>query len=196
MFHEKIYKSVQQEKTKLLDATEEHLRYSKLKHLCAVGSLLVGLAIYCVVITILWLVDHSEPLKTIPDWFTSRGENLNIIWEWVKSFYLWGYNLLEPRINDLVAKGISFIITTAIVCLVAYIVFKAISWIWFEISISYNNYDTKLLRYSSSASIMAISIPLAIVLVEVIPLALNIVSWWLILSILLNLTYYKITNTY
>lgn len=192
--NEKIYKSVENEKTKLLKATDKELQYSKLKHLGTVGSLSVGLVIYCAIITILWLTDHSEPLKTIPLWFAARIENLKYIWGLITSLYLWGYNLLNPHTNDLVAKGVSFIITTAITCLIAYGLFKLITWIWFDYIVTDVSYDKELLYLSSTIAIIIVSIPLAMFLVEVIPLSINVVSWWLLLSFGLNVAYQKITN--
>ncbi len=191
----KIVETVNKEKKKIVEETERTIRRNKLENLGTVGSLTVGVMIYCVIITFLWLVDHSEPLKTIPKWFISRGENIKAIWNGINNIYLGVYNLIQPHINDLLAKGISFIIALAVVCVVGYFLIKILYSICSDISSIYNDYDkhSKLLKYSGTVSIMTVSIPLAMMLVELFPNSINIVSWWIVTSFILTIAYFKIT---
>lgn len=197
MLQTKINDGIEREKNRLEKEKEKTIKSNNLNHYSKVGSLTVALSLYCLIMTILWLIDHSEPLKTIPKWFSNRGENLKAIWNGIVAIHTLVYKLLEPHMNDFIAKAIPFILLLALVGAFGYFVlwkgFWALLEKWSDLWSHYDYKSQKLLKASITVAIITVSIPLAILLVEVIPLSLNVLSWWLILSIGLNVGYHAIT---
>ena len=79
MLQAKINDGIEREKNRLEKEKEKTIKSNNINHYSKVGSLTVALSLYCFIMTILWLIEHSEPLKTIPKWFSSRGENIKAI---------------------------------------------------------------------------------------------------------------------
>lgn len=196
MLQKKINDSVEIEKKRLEREKTRIINSHNIDHYTKVGSLTMALFVYCLIMTMLWLKDHNAPLKTIPEWFSARGENIQAIWNIIVDGYTGLYRLLEPHINDFIAQGISLVIVLSIIALVAYYgVWKGYIILkekWETLWRHYDYQSKKLLKVSVTVSIITVSVPLAIFMVEAVP-GLNIVSWWLILSIGLNGAYHTIT---
>lgn len=195
-YKSKIEEGIQRE-AKLLEIEKSRtIKSNNIQHYSTVGSFTVAISLYCLIITILWLKDHFEPLKAVPEWFTSRKENIKAIWNCIVGIHEWGSKLLEPHMNGLLAKAIPFIIMIAIAVTVAYfVIYKGFMCLldnWNSLWSYYEYKSQKLLKASVTVAIITVSIPLSILVVELIP-SLNIISWWLILSVGLNLIYHIVT---
>lgn len=171
------------------------LKRESIDHFVKVGSLTVGLSIYCVIMTAIWLVDRWEIIKTVPQWFVNRWGNLQTLWGGIVFGHSWAYKLLEPHMSDFIAKAISFIVLLAIVALIGYFGVWRGFWFlqekWSNLWSHYEYQDKKLLKVSSTIAIITVSIPLAVFVVGFG--SINVFSWWLIFSIVLNVGYHAIT---
>ncbi len=195
MLQARIKDGIEREKNRLETEQRQAIRSNNRAHYFKVGTFTIALSFYCLVITILWLVDHAEPLATVPQWFSSRGENLKAIWNGIGTIYTWAYKLLEAHMNDLIAKGIPIILLLLLVGVIGYFVVWKGFWLlmekWERLWDHYEYSSKKELKVSITVAIITVSIPLAILLVGVIPW--NVVSIWLILSVGLNVLYHAIT---
>ena len=84
------------------------------------------------------------------------------------------------------------IIICAVVAVLGYIAYDYIKTQWIEIWEHYDRQDKTLLKASATIAIIIGSISLA-VLVAGFNNPINVVSWWLILSLGLNVVYHAIT---
>lgn len=181
---------IDREKTAKLEIESE-------KHFIQVGSVTVALSAYCVIMTALWLSDRWETVKTVPQWFVNRLENIKAIWGGVVSIYEWAYKLLQPHMAEFLAKAIPIVVMIAIVGAIGYFVaFKGIVLLadkWGEPWRHYEYQRKKLLKVSMTIAIVTVSIPLAVFLAEITKNALNVFSWWLIFAVALNAIYHAAT---
>ena len=185
------------EKRRLDQQTEEILKSKKTLLYGQISFYMIGLSFYCFVITMLWITNYTEVLITIPDWFINRFENLASIGNGLISIHSWAYNLLIPHMSKLIAKAIPFIIIVVIMGAIAYFgILQGLCWVmvkWHDLWNHYYYAHQKTLKTCVTISIIIASIPLAIFLTDLFQYSITVISWWLILSILLNVLYHKLT---
>lgn len=194
-FQQKIDEGVKREAERIEREKEQAVKRENIDHFAKVGSLTVALSFYCVIMTAIWLVDRWEIVKTVPQWFVNRWGNLQTLWGGIVSVHSWAYKLLQPHMSDFIAKAIPFVVLLAIVALIGYFgVWKGFWFLqekWSNLWSHYEYQDKKLLKVSITVAIITVSIPLAVFVVGIG--SLNVFSWWLIFSIVLNVAYHAIT---
>lgn len=192
---QKIDEGVKREAERIEREKEQAIKKENINHFAKVGSLTVALSLYCFVMTAIWLVDRWEIVKTVPQWFVNRWENIQTLWGGIVSVHSWAYKLLQPHMNDFIAKAIPFVVLLAIVALIGYFgVWKGLRFLkekWSDLWRGYDYQNQTLLKVSTTIAIVTVSVPLAIFIAGFG--GLNVVSWWLIFSIGLNVAYHAIT---
>lgn len=192
----KINLGIQREAERIEKEKTQAVKKETTSHFAKVGSLTVALAFYCVVMTAIWLVDRWEILKTVPQWFINRWENIQFLWSGIVSVHSWAYKLLQPHMNDFIAKAIPFILMLAIVAIIGYFgAWKGFCFLkekWSDLWRNYEFQNQTLLKVSTTIAIVTVSIPLAVLVASKSSL-MNVLSWWLIFSVGLNVVYHAIT---
>lgn len=190
-----IDEGIKKEAERIEREKDQAVKRENLGHFAKVGSLTVALSLYCFIMTAIWLVDRWEIVKTVPQWFVNRWGNLQTMWGGIVSVHSWAYKLLQPHMSDFIAKAIPFIVLLAVVALIGYFGVWNGFWFlqekWSDLWLHYEYQDKKLLKASVTVAIITVSIPLAVFVVGIG--SLNVFSWWLIFSIILNVAYHAIT---
>lgn len=152
-----------------------------------------ALALYGVILTVIWAVLRLDVLRTTPDWFVNRGKDLVIISSAIKTAFLWIHDLTGQTWPEIVRYLIPFLIFAValfgLVMAVRALVSRFKAWnddIWDN----YRQKDEKRLKKSLHAVICAVSLLLSVTLAGFFPHALNWLSWFFILSIAGNMIYH------
>ena len=186
-----VNKRVRESATRIREEKEREKREYSVK----LGAVSMGLAVYCLIITGLWLIDNGAVLKTTPAWFVNRWRDLQALWGGITSIHEWGSNLLEAHINSFFANAIPFVVILILVVLIGLLILRGVSLAmkrWHELWSNYEDKGKKLFIGSITLALVAISVPLAVIVANLIA-TINVVSWWLLIASGLNVVYHYIT---
>lgn len=193
---QRINEGVKREAARMEKEKKQAVKRESLGNLAKVGSLTAALALYCFIMTVIWLADRWNIVKTVPQWLVNRWDDIKAIWDWIVSAHEWAYKLLQPHMSDFIAKAIPFTLILAIAALIAYFgVYKGFCYLleqWGKLWTHYEYRQEKLLKASVTVAILTVSMPLAVATADGVG-SLNVLSWWLIYSIALNVVYHAVT---
>lgn len=143
---------------------------------------------------------NQDITRTIPQWFINRWENGCDTAEMIIRLYQWCYGYLTNYMHPYVVIGIMAIISVEII-LIGFILirnlFDRIGEKWHDRWQYYEVYGEMRLRKAVSVALCIVSITFALIAGKYIPVDINVVSWWLGISIGLNFLYhgcYKINH--
>lgn len=136
---------------------------------------------------------NKDVVTTIPDWFLNRGRNVMNVANLLCRVYQRCYKYLAKYVHSYVAVGIITLVSVGILAVVFVLVriaFDRITEKWDDRWQYYKNTGVAELRKAVSVALSVISVTLSILAVVAIPVDINMVSWWIILSAGLNLLYH------
>lgn len=136
---------------------------------------------------------NKDVVATIPDWFLNRGRNVMNISNLLCRVYQWCYEYLAQYVHSYVAVGIIALVSVGIaagVFVLAKIAFDRITEKCDDRWQYYKNTGVAELRKAVSVALCVISVTLSMLSVSLIPVDINVLSWWLILSAGLNFLYH------
>ena len=111
----------------------------------------------------------------------------------IAGLYQRGYGYFTSYIHPYVVIGVLFLVSAGIVTLVFWLfrnVYDRISDKWHDRWQYYEVTGVKELKEAVSVSLCVISITLAIIARINIPADINVVSWWIVFSVGLNMLYH------
>jgi len=159
------------------------------------GAVTYALIGWNLLLTIALLNHDWHIVSTVPQWFVNRWGNIVWIVNGIESIFMYFYGLLQPHMHWSLAGVISILplaVIVAVVGILGYIAFDFIKTNLVEIWEHYDRYDKTLLKATTTIAIVIGSIPLATWLAG-FDNPINVVSWWLMLSLGLNIIYHAIT---
>jgi len=136
---------------------------------------------------------NKDVVATIPDWFLHRGRNVMNVSYLLCRVYQWCYEYLAQYVHSYVAVGIIALVSVGIaagVFLLVKIAFDRITEKCDDRWQYYKNTGVAELRKAVSVALCVISVTLSMLSVSLIPVDINVLSWWLILSAGLNFLYH------
>lgn len=136
---------------------------------------------------------NKDVVATIPDWFLHRGRNVMNVSNLLCRVYQWCYEYLAQYVHSYVVVGIIAIVSVGIaagVFVLVKIAFDRITEKCDDRWRYYKNTGVAELRKAVSVALCVISVTLSMLSVSLIPVDINVLSWWLILSAGLNLLYH------
>lgn len=154
----------------------------------------VLLAAYLIQLAALLFLEKNI-VSTIPLWFRDRYRNLQWMLQCVEDFYQSLYLKMTTEISTQVTIGImifvSVIIAVAAFCLIR-IGLRHLLQKWKKRWGFYESRDIDLLKKCAMAGItlMGMSISMVVVNLPFIPFRLNVVSWWILISAVMELLYF------
>lgn len=147
----------------------------------------------CMIQTGYILFMNSDVVKTIPQWFINRWQNCCDIAERIAKVYQWCYGYLTDHINPYVVIGVMVLASAGIIA-VSFVLLRNVSdWLsekWYDRWQYYEVYGEIRLRKVVSVAICIVSVTFALIAEEYISLDINVVSWWLVFSVGMNLLYH------
>lgn len=155
------------------------------------SSLAPALALYSVILTLIWAIGKKEVIETLPQWFVNRWENIKTIAAAIKTAFLAVHDWTPETWAAFPRYIPSILICTGIVIGLFFLVRAAVrrftAWnkdIWDN----YRDKTEKRLKWAYTVAICLISFLLSVILAQHTPLLWF--SWYLIISIPLNLIYH------
>lgn len=136
---------------------------------------------------------NQDIVATIPDWFLNRGRDVMNVANLFCRVYQRCYEYLAKYVHSYVAVGLIALVSVGILAGVFVLVrmaFDRITEKWDDRWQYYKNTGVAELRKAVSVALSVISVTLSILAVAAIPVDINMVSWWIILSAGLNLLYH------
>lgn len=136
---------------------------------------------------------NKDIVTSIPDWFLNHGRNMMNVAKGVCLMYQWCYDYLRQYVHSYVAVGVIALVSVGIVAgifALARIVFDRIAEKWDDHWQYYKNTGVAELRMAVSVALCVISITLAVLAASLIPVDINVMSWWIIFSAGLNYMYH------
>lgn len=147
----------------------------------------------CMIQTGYILFVNKDVACTIPRWFENRWENGCGIAEMIVGLYQWCYGYLSDYMHPYVAIGVMVLVSVGIMAggfLLFRNVYDRISDKWYDRWRYYEVTGMKSLRKAVSVALCIVSVTFALIAERYIPVDINVVSWWLIFSVGLNLLYH------
>jgi len=160
-----------------------------------VGAVTYALIGWNVALTITLLIHDWHIVSTAPQWFVNRWSNIVWIANGIETIFVYFYELLQRHMHDFFAGVISLIppiVICAVVAILGYIAYDYVKTQWTDIWEHYDRYDKTLLKATTTTAIVIGSMPLATWLAG-FDNPINVLSWWLMLSLGLNIAYHAIT---
>ena len=158
------------------------------------GITVVLLAAYLIqLVTFLFL--EKNIVLTIPLWFRNRYRNIQWLSQRIRDFYQCFYQKITMKMPSYAAIGIlifvSVIIAVAAFCLIR-IGLRYLLQKWKKRWEFYESRDIDLLKKCAMVGItlMGISISMVVVNLPFIPFRLNVVSWWILISAVMEFLYF------
>ena len=148
----------------------------------------------CIIQTGYILFVNKDVACTIPQWFVNRWKNVVDMAEVIAGLYQWFYGYLADYMHPYVAIGVMILVSVGIIAggfLLFRNVYDRISEKWHDRWQYYEVYGEICLRKAVSVALCIVSVTLALIAGKYIPLDINVVSWWLVFSIGLNLMYHS-----
>lgn len=176
----------------------QKLQEAKKKTIAVNSSIAPAIALYAVILTLIWAVGKREIVSTFPEWFVRRWENIKTVAEALKTAFMWVHDTLPETWYE----AIRYIIPTlmsGVILFGLYIALRSLlkrytEWnkdIWDK----YRREDEeKRLKAFYHVVICLVSFLVSILLAEATPLLWF--SWYLILSIGGNLAYHKLCENH
>lgn len=147
----------------------------------------------CIIQTGYILFVNQDVTKTVPQWFVNRWKNGCDISEMIVGLYEWCYGYLSDYMHTYVEIGVMVLVSVGIIAggfLLFRNVFEQISEMWHERWQYYEVTGVKCLRKAVSVALCIVSVTFALIAGMYIPMDINVVSWWLVFSVGLNLLYH------
>ena len=191
-----IEAKVESEKERITSVNAQKLKEEATKAKALNSTTTYVLSVYSAVLTLVWLKDHWGVIKTLPEWFTNRIENIKTLWGGILFIYQWGHNLLPNTWAEWVRVALPVVIMATLVGTFGYfILYKALvcrfKALLDNIRSKYRYRGETLLKGSMSVAICVISLFVSVFIVELwASQKMNFVSWWLILSVGINGIYH------
>ena len=151
------------------------------------------IAFISIVQTVYIFFVNKDVVATIPDWFLHRGRNVMNVSNLLCRVYQWCYEYLAQYVHSYVAVGIIALVSVGIaagVFVLVKIAFDRITEKCDDRWQYYKNTGVAELRKAVSVALCVISVTLSMLSVSLIPVDINVLSWWLILSAGLNFLYH------
>jgi len=151
------------------------------------------IALISIIQTSYILYVNKDIVATIPDWFLNRGRDVMNVANLLGKFYQWCYNFLTQYVHSYVAISIIILVSGGIVTgafVLVRIAFGRITEKWDYRWQYYKATGVLELRKAVSVALCVISITLSMLAATLIPVDINVVSWWIIFSVGLNLLYH------
>ncbi len=147
----------------------------------------------CMIQTGYILFVNKDVVFTIPQWFENRWENGCDIAEMIVGLYQWCYDHLSAYMHPYVAIGVMVLVSVGVVASGFFLfrnVFDRIGDKWHDRWQYYEVTGVKSLRKAVSVALCIVSVTFALIAGKYIPVDINVVSWWLVFSVGLNLLYH------
>lgn len=148
----------------------------------------------CMIQTGYILFVNKDVAWTIPQWFENRWENGCNIAEMIAGLYQWCYGYLSDYMHAYVAIGVMVLVSVGIMAggfLLFRNVYDRISDKWHDRWQYYEVTGVKSLRKAVAVALCIVSVTFALIAGMYIPVDINVVSWWLVFSVGLNLLYHS-----
>jgi len=190
-----IDKRVRQEANRLKKEQKQEIKEKAIDIFAKVGAVTCALIAWNLLLTITLLDYEWHIVSTAPQWFINRWSDIVLIADSLEAIFLYFYGLLQPHMHGFLAGVISFlppIVMCVVVGIVGLMAYDYIKDLWTDTWEHYDHYNKTLLKASTTIAIIIGSIPLA-TQVAGLNNPINVVSWWLMFSLGLNVTYHAIT---
>lgn len=199
-FDKRVYEKTCRIKRRMETDMKGRLQNALQKQTVALSIWTWAFCFICMIQTGYILFINQDVAKTVPRWFENRWENGCDIAERIAGLYQWCYGYLTNYMHPYVVIGIMAIISVEII-LIGFILirnlFDRIGEKWHDRWQYYEVYGEMRLRKAVSVALCIVSITFALIAGKYIPVDINVVSWWLGISIGLNFLYhgcYKINH--
>lgn len=152
-----------------------------------------AIAFISIIQTCYILYVNKDITATIPDWFLNRGRDVMNVANWICKMYGWCYDYMAKYVHAYIAVAIIILVSVGIVTGILVLVrfaFDKISERWDDRWQYYKNTGVAELRKAVSVALCVISITLSVLAVSWIPADINVIGWWIILSVGLNFLYH------
>lgn len=148
----------------------------------------------CIIQTGYILFVNKDVACTIPQWFENRWANGCDIAEMIAGLYQWCYRYLTDYMHPYVAIGVMVLVSVGILT-GGFLLFKnvldRISDKWNDRWQYYEVIGVESLRKAVSVALCIVSVTFALIAERYIQVDINLVNWWLVFSVGLNLLYHS-----
>lgn len=147
----------------------------------------------CMIQTGYILFMNKDVAKTVPQWFINRWANCCDIAERIAGVHQWCYGYLTDYMHPYVVIGVMVLASVGIIAVGFVLLRNVLDWLsekWHDRWQYYEVYGEIRLRKAVSVALCIVSITFALISAKYIPLEINVVSWWIVFSIGLNLLYH------
>lgn len=158
------------------------------------GMTVVLLIAYLVQLSVFLFLEKNT-VRTIPMWFRDRYGNILWLVQCIGDFYQRLYLKMATEISTHAAIGILVLVSIIVVAICFFLIRMGLRYLlrkWKKRWEFYESRDVELLKKCVMVGIvfMALSISIVIVHLPVIPFKFNVISWWILISGVMEFLYF------
>lgn len=158
------------------------------------GMTVVLLIAYLVQLIVVLIIE-KDTVVTIPLWFQDRYRNVQCLSKCIGDFYQRLYLKMTTEIPTHVAFGILVLVSVIIAVICFFLIRIGLRYLlqkWKKRWEFYDCRDVELLKKCAMAGIafMGLSISIVVVNLPFIPFKFNVVSWWILISGVMEFLYF------
>ena len=158
------------------------------------GMTVVLLIAYLVQLIVVFIIE-KDTVVTIPLWFQGRYRNVQWLSKCIGDFYQRLYQKMTTEISTYAAIGMLILVSVIIVVICFLLIRMGLRYLlqkWKKRWELYESRDVELLKKCAMVGIafMGLSISMVMVHLPVIPFKFNVVSWWILITGLMEFLYF------
>lgn len=158
------------------------------------GMTVVLLVAYLIQLTALLFLE-KDTAATIPQWFQGRYKNIQWLSQCIRDFYQHLYLKITAEISTQATIGIMTLVSVIIAVVIFSLNRMGLHYLlrkWKKRWEFYNCMDVDLIKKCAIVGIafMGFSISMVVVNLPFIPFRLNVISWWILISGVMELLYF------
>ena len=172
---------------------KDKLQTALQKQTVALGIWTWAFSFICMIQTGYILFMNHDVVKTVPQWFENRWENVCDIAVIIARLYQWCYGYLTDYMHPFVVISAMVLVSVGIIAVSFVLLRNVFDWFsekWHDRWQHYEVYGEIRLRKAVSVALCIVSVTFALIAEKYIPVDINVVSWWIGFSIGLNLLYH------
>ena len=187
-------KRVKEKSSRIKQNMKEKLQAAIYKLTITLGIWTWVFCFICMIQTGYILFVNKDIACTIPQWFVNRWQNGVDIAEMIAGLYQWCYGYLSDYMHPYAVIGVMVFVSAGIIA-GGFLLFRNVHdrigekwhdrWQYHEVT------GVKTLRKAVSVALCIVSVSFALIAERYIPVDINVVSWWLIFSVGMNLLYHS-----
>ena len=161
------------------------------------GITVVLLATYLIQLVALLFLEKNI-VSTIPLWFRNRYRNIQWLSQHISDFYQCLYLKMTMEMSTYVAIGLLFFISVVIAVICFFLIRMGLRYLlqkWKKRWEFYDYKDLEVIKKCALIGIALMSISMIVVNLPFIPFRLNVVSWWILISGIMEFLYFYYDRT-